>query len=267
AQERGELRRAREIASAVLREANIEGRVMEAGVAHRGLAFIFFLAGDFLDARNHCEQALATCSPERDHEVRERTGEDTGTVSMSMFGVTSWLLGEVDRARHLIEKAIQRAAEINHVSSTVIPLYLKCLLEMMRGDASAALLASEALDVLSREHGMALLQSRAELGSSWARGRLHDPKGEAANFQQTLAAMVGSGQPVDTAFFLGLLAQLEAEALGVESALARLDEALAFADQVESRFYLSFLHRLRGELLLKRDPAEISLAEDAFRTA
>jgi predicted ATPase len=144
---------------------------------------------------------------------------------------------------------------------------LKCLLEIMRGDASAALLASEALDVLSREHGMALLQSRAELVSRWAHGRLHDPKGGADNFQQTLAAMVGSGQTVDTAFFLGLLAQLEAEALGVESALARLDEALAFTDQVESRFYLSFLHRLQGELLLKCHPAEFSLAEDAFRTA
>ena len=143
AQERGELRKARELASNFLREAESEGRVMEVGVAHRSLALMSFLAGGFLDARIHCEQALATCSLERDREVQEQTGEDTGTVAISMLALTSWHLGEVDRARGLIEAANRRAAEINHVLSMAIPHYLKCLLEIVRGDASAALIASK----------------------------------------------------------------------------------------------------------------------------
>jgi hypothetical protein len=101
-QERGELRKARELASAFLREAENAGRLMEVGVAHRGLAFMSFLAGDFSDARVHCEQALATCTPERNQEARELSGEDTEPVAMAMLAVTSWLLGEVDRARELI---------------------------------------------------------------------------------------------------------------------------------------------------------------------
>ena len=100
---------------------------MEAGVAHRSLAFMSFLAGDFLGAQVHCEHALAACSPERDQEARERTGEDTGPVATSMLALTSWVLGRIDRARELIEAANRRAAEINHISSMVIPLYLKCL--------------------------------------------------------------------------------------------------------------------------------------------
>ena len=131
---------------------------METGVAHRSLAFMSFLAGDFPDTRMHCEQALATCSIERDLEAREETGEDTGTVAMSMLAMASWQLGEVDRARELIEAANRRAAEVNHVSSMAIPQYLKCLMEIARGDASAALTASKVLDALSREHGMALLR-------------------------------------------------------------------------------------------------------------
>ena len=186
---------------------------------------------------------------------------------MSMLALTSWVLGQVDRARELIETANRRAAEINHPSSMAIPLYLKCLLEIMRGDASAALIASEALDELSREHEMALLRGRADLGSGWAHGRLQDPRGGLATFQKALAAMIESGQTVDTAFFLGLLAQLEADADGVESGLARLDEAFARANQGESRFYLAFLHRLRGDLLLKSNPNESSLAEGAYHAA
>jgi predicted ATPase len=267
AQVRGELRKARELASAFLREAESAGRLMEAGVAHRGLAFISHHAGDFLGARFHCEQALATCSPERDQEARELSGEDTGAVAMAMLAMTSWQLGDVDPARELIEAANRRAAEIGHVPSMAMPLHLKCLLEIFRGDASAALIASEALDALSREHGMALQQTWAVLNLSWAHGRLHDPKGGAAAFKQALEALAELGHADNTAFFLGMLAQLEAEAVGVEAALARVDEALALICQGEVRFCLAFLHRLRGDLLLKRDPPEPSLAEDAFRAA
>jgi predicted ATPase len=267
AQELGELRKARERASAFLREAENAGRLTEAGVAHRGLAFMSFLAGDFLDARRHCEQALATCNPERNQEARECSGEDTEPVAMAMLALTSWLLGEVDRARELIEQANRLAAEIGHVPTMTIPLHLKSLLEIMRGDASAALTASKALEALSSEHGMTLLHSRAELTSSWAHGRLHDAKGGAATVQQALAALVESGDMAEAAYYIGLLAQLEAEAVGVEAALARVDEALGLTHQGEVRFCLAFLHRLRGDLLLKRDPVEPSLAEEAFSAA
>jgi tetratricopeptide (TPR) repeat protein len=267
AQVRGDLRIARELTSTFLREAESAGRLMEVGVAHRGLAFNSYLAGDFLDAHLHCEQALATCSPESDREARERSGEDTGAVAMAMFALTSWQLGDVDRARELTEAANRRAAEIGHVPSMAMPLHLKCLLEIMRGDASAALTASEALDALSREHGMTLQQTWAKLESSWAHGRLHDPKDEAATFKQALEALAEQGHTDLTALFLGLLAQLEAEAVGVETALSRVEEALAFVHQGEVRHCLAFLHRLRGDLLLKRDPPEPSLAEEAFRAA
>jgi ATP/maltotriose-dependent transcriptional regulator MalT len=161
----------------------------------------------------------------------------------------------------------RRAVEIGHVPSMAVPLQLITQLEILRGDASAALTASKALDTLSREHGMALQLIWAELTSSWAHGRLHDPQGGAATSQRALAAVIESGDALSATFYVGLVAQLEAEAVGADSALARIDEALALTHQGEVRFCLSFLHRLRGDLLLKRDPPEPSLAEEAFRAA
>ena len=67
--------------------------------------------------------------------------------------------------------------------------------------------------------------------------------------------------------FYALLAELEAETLGAERALARIDEALALARQIEHRANLPFAHLLRGEILLKRDPANPAPAEEAFQTA
>ena len=54
---------------------------------------------------------------------------------------------------------------------------------------------------------------------------------------------------------------------GVDSALACIDEALVLARQVEGSSNLPFAHLVRGEILLKRDPANRGPAEEAFQTA
>ena len=264
---RGELRSARELMSAFLREAEEAGRVTEAGVARRGLALISYLHGDFVEARTHCERALAISDPEHEEEARERYGEYTGTVATACLAVTTWHLGEIERARELIEIANRRATELGHPPSIAGQLFQRCKLETLRGDAAAALSAAEALEALSREHGLALFRLWAELFTAWARGRLHDPAAAAAELRQALATLTDQGQMLAAPIFYALLAELEAETFGAERALARIDEALALAHQLGQRAELAFFHRLRGEILLKRDPANAEPAEDAFKTA
>ena len=50
-------------------------------------------------------------------------------------------------------------------------------------------------------------------------------------------------------------------------AVAILDEALATCDRLGYRAFEAELHRARGEILLKRDPANPAPAEEAFLTA
>ena len=94
----------------------------------------------------------------------------------------------------------------------------------------------------------------------------NSPEGP-AQVRQALARLVDLGVRTDVGFFSGLLAEFEAETLGATSGLARIDDALRLATQTENRFALSFLHRLRGEILLKRDPSEPTPAEEAFHRA
>ena len=264
---RSDLKSAQELASAFLREAEDAGRVTEAGVARRGLALICYLLGDFAEARTHCERALDICDSDHEEEARDRYGEYTGTFATAFLAATNWQLGEVERARELIDIANRRAAELGHPPSMGAPLIERCKLEIHRGDAPAALSAAEALEALSREHGLALFRLWAELFMAWARGRLHDPAAAAAELRQALATLTDQGQMLAAPFFYALLAELEAQALGAERALARIDEALALADQIDQRDCLSSMHRIRGEILLKRDPATPAPAEEAFQTA
>jgi len=264
---RGELRSARELASTFLQEAEDAGRVVETGVAHRGLALIGYFSGDFLDAQTHCERALEACTPGHEEKARERFGEYTGALVMSCLAITSWQLGKVDRARELIETANRRAAELGHVPSMGYPLLFRSHLEVLRGDAAAALSSAEALESCARERGMTLWRQWAELSSAWARGRLYDPAAAAAEFRRDLAACSDQGAMINMAFFQALLAQLEMDTMATETALKRIDDALDLANQGDNRCYLSFIHRLRGEILLKCDPSNSAPAEEAFRTA
>ena len=178
-----------------------------------------------------------------------------------------WQLGEVDRARELIEEANRQASELCHGPSMAHPLLWKSHLEILRGDAATALSAAQALNSLGREHGMPFWRTNAGLSAGWARGRLHDAAAGAEDLRRALAERDDQGARVRSWFYTALLAQLEAETLGVESALARIDDAMALARQVENRCNLAFPHLLRGELLLKRDPSIPTPAEEAFQTA
>ena len=264
---RGELRATRGLALTFLREAEGAGRIMEACVVHRSLALISYFSGDFAEAGSHCEQALAACEPEWDLEVLERFGDGISAVAMSFLALTAWQLGDVERARELIESANRRAAEFGHGPSMTTPLYWKSYFEILRGDASLALTAAEALEAISRDQGMSFWGVMSKLNAGWARGRINNPIAGAAELQQGLTAYTSHGARLATGFYTGLLAELEVETLGAENALSRIDEALALTHQVDHRSDLAFLHRLRGEILLKRDPNNPALAEEAFQTA
>ena len=233
---------------------------MEASVANRGLAIVAFALGEFAEAQSHCERALAASDPERNREARERFSEDTALTAMSWLGLTMWQLGEVDRARELIETANRRAAELGHIPSMAHPLQAKFFVELLRGDAAAALAAAEALAALGRDHGMAHWRADADLYAVWARVRLHDPEA---------AAALPAWQDARSRrwFSKALLAEHELHTHGVDTALARVDEALALARQVERRSDLPFAHLVRGDILLNRDPADPANAEEAFQTA
>jgi predicted ATPase len=72
-------------------------------------------------------------------------------------------------------------------------------------------------------------------------------------------------------FFDGLfkiaLAEAEARAGDLDRAVAILDEALATCDRSGYRAFEADLHRARGEMLLRRDPANRAPAEEAVLLA
>jgi hypothetical protein len=129
------------------------------------------------------------------------------------------------------------------------------------------LTAAEALAVLGREHGMSHWRAQGERVAAWARGRLYNPAANASKLRGALEDFTDHGTSVGLLFYEALLAELEAETLGPAIALKSIDNALALSNHVQYRSALSFMHRIRGDILLKLDPANPAPPEDAYRMA
>jgi len=63
------------------------------------------------------------------------------------------------------------------------------------------------------------------------------------------------------------LAEAEASAGETDAGLQRLDDALAELERTENRWYEAEMHRIRAEILLKRDPTNTAAAEQSLQAA
>jgi predicted ATPase len=252
---RGEYREAQVIAETLLREA--DGRGPEAGAARRMVGLVRLYQGDLKAAQAILEREL----------TEFQLGAFGEAAAAGFLALTEWHMGEVDRARRRIEQAIRRADESADAATIGTALFFKIVLESRRDDVAATRLAADALLGLSVKHGMRTYSDEAQVYANWARGRLLDPDVGANEFKQALSSYMAQGNRADAPSLHGLLADLEAPARGPESALALIDQGLAIAKETGEHFTDPYLHRLRGELLLKRDPSNPAVAEEAYRNA
>jgi tetratricopeptide (TPR) repeat protein len=261
---RAELRLAREIAETFLREAEREAGTTERGAGRRLLGSTCLWQGDFIEAQENLVAALSIYDPERDREARFRFGHDTGAIARVHLAITKWQLGEVGPTPALIEEAVAHAIETGHVPTLVNIYWFKAHFEIVRGDAGAARRDAEMVVELSQENALPLFAARGAVHSAWASARLDGHETAATELRQALAAYIDQGNKLSVPFFQGLLAEIEAQG-DAEKALTRIDEALALAGETGEHWSDAF--RIRGEILLERDPANTAPAEEAFLTA
>jgi predicted ATPase len=264
---RGDIRAARGIAEAFLRAAEATGGVAEIGVAHRVLGLAYAYLGNLAGAQSQLELAVNSHDHEPDSEVRERFGFDSGVATRANLAYASCLSGDLHRARRLIEEAMRLARELAHLPSTMNALVYKGLIEIERNDLDNLVADAETLLMLSQQHGMEMYAAWARIYLSWAHARLGDARQGTAELRESLAAFTSQGNQLGVPGYLVLLAELEAAAGNAEGALTLIDNGLATAQEGGQHYADSFLHRLRGDILLKRDPADPAPAEEAYRTA
>jgi predicted ATPase len=260
---RAELKVAQEIAKTVLRGAEIGKRLQEVAIAETILGLTFFMQGAFADARALFEKALG----HHNRHAKIPVAIDTEDGAKIHLAYTIWVTGDFARARDLINEAVARAVQIRDPANQCTAYSFKSRFEMLRGDAEGARRAAEKLLEVSQGYNTKLFLVSAVVYGSWARTRLRDLSANAKQFQQALRVYADEGNKIWLPLYQGRLAEVEADCEGIEQALDRIDGALALGAETTEHWSDSLLHRIRGEILLKKDPAYTVRAEEAFRTA
>jgi predicted ATPase len=263
---RGELSAMRGHAETFLGDVEANPDSPEAGVAHRAAGSTHWFAGEYREAREHLEQALALFQPGRDDDLAFRFAHDSGVAAMLYLALVLWPLGDIGRAVSIFGDAEARIAGLAHVNARAQGKMHGAMFELMRGDSSRVASNASELARLARDYDLSLwrawgifLEGLAQAVSG-ATGGLEAMR-RGAELLREQNSLINDG------LIRIALAEAEAQAGDVDRALAVLDEALATSERIGHRTFDAELHRVRGEVLLKRDPTNPAPAEEALLTA
>jgi tetratricopeptide (TPR) repeat protein len=233
---------------------------------HRIQGITHWFAGEFYEARECLERALAMFQAGRDDEMALRFGPDPGISSMAYLAFACRPLGEIDRAISLIERMKARIADLTHANTLALVKMYAAQFALMRGDQVSLKENALQLAEIARKHDLAQSRAFGTFFEGLARAESDLPAG-----LEDMRRGAESLRDHNIMVFDGLvkiaLARAEASAGNVERAVAILDEALATAGRLNCRAFQAELHRARGEILLVRDPTDRKPAENAFRAA
>ena len=264
---RGELPSMRTYAAAFLNDVKASPDSPEAGVAHRVHGMTCWFAGEYREARDHLERALALFQPGRDDDLAFRFGQDSGVAAMGSLAIVCWPLGEIDRAILFIDRVQTRIADLTHVGTLALGRALAMLFELMRRDQQRAAPHASELARLAREHELSMFSAFGVFLDGWVTAE----SGAPGDGLEAMRRGEGLLREQNVRLYDGLLkialAEAEARAGDLDRAMAIIDEALATCDRLGFRAFEAELHRARSEILLKRDPANAAPAEEALLTA
>ena len=243
------------------REPNGQGAL----VARRVLGFSQFFAGDLVDADQNMQWAADHYDFDRDHGLAIRFTNDQGVSSRYYLAFAKWLLGHMGAALDVIGEAKSLAECVAHPPTTAALHTVAAWLDCVRGDHARARANAEKAIPLACSFNLPLWLGAAEFFLAWSRAISDGTRArwdEAEARWTACLTVVGSQEPM--AAYIGA----GHAALGdFDHALALVDRALGAPVERGERVFLPEAHRVRGEILQRRDPGAPGLAEEAFRNA
>jgi hypothetical protein len=183
---RGDLPSMRAHAAAFLSHTEARPDSPEAGVAHRAAGATSWFAGEYREARQYLEHALALFQPGRDDDLAFRFGHDAGVGAMFYLAIASWPLGDVGRAISLVDNAQERSASVTHIGTHAYAKMHAAMFHLMRGDHRRAVPDAFELARLAREHDLNLWRAFGVFLEGWTASRSGAPADGLADMRSSV---------------------------------------------------------------------------------
>jgi predicted ATPase len=235
--------------------------------AHRALAYIFGLLGEFASAREHAEQGMALYDPQQHHSHVVLYGQDPG-MTCRVYAATALLaLGYPEQALAKSHEALHLAQERSHPYSVAMALGNMAIIHQCRREVHATHERAEATITLCAEQGFAYYGAVGTILRGWAVAEQGAEEVGMTQISQGLATYQATGTEAYRPYFLVLLAEAQGKTGRADEGLRVLAEARTLVDNTGERFWESELYRLQGALLLQQAVPDAAQAEACFRQA
>ncbi|HSP96429.1 MAG TPA: AAA family ATPase [Candidatus Dormibacteraeota bacterium] len=181
-------------------------------------------------------------------------GADPVVGSLSHYAWSSWMMGEVDRARAIIREVGETVGEAAPFTRAAAGVFA-CLLGVLDRDAPAVLHASDANLPLSEEYGFAQWTPVTLSMRGWARAQLGDGTAGLDDLERAQATYAEMGAQVFATYMRAFAAEAHLQLGDVDAGLRAVDDGLRIADTTIDRSFAPELWRVKGEILLAADRA------------
>jgi predicted ATPase len=219
--------------------------------AHHAVGVSHCIAGEFARGLEHLEQAIGIYNPVDHDALKFVYGQDPAVACLTHAAWALWFLGYPDQSLKRDNESIALARRLKHPATLGMAAAFVAMPYQFCRDAKAVEeLATEAV-ALSTEHDLAYYRGFGVILGGWAltqRGRREEG---IARLRMGLDAFRATEAVFLVPYFSTLLAEVYCETGQAAEGLRVLDAI----DATHDRYWVAELHRLRGELILKRQDA------------
>jgi tetratricopeptide (TPR) repeat protein len=186
----------------------------------------------------------------------------------AMFrAVPGMLLGRVTEGLKLADDAVRFARNSRNLFFLGLALNVKALTHSLRREPDLARGLAEEAIALSEENGFRQWLNFARVIHGWVLVELPQLDQGINEMEEAITGLRSMGGAPRMQYFISLLAQAYAKTGQSEKGLALVNEALAHVERAGENLDHAEMLRLKGEILLMRDPTHTAEAESCFRAA
>lgn len=254
---RAEFHTARNIGERLLSLANRLGGAELRLYAHFGFGATLFNLGELVTSRAHLEECIGLYDPHQHRELALQYSEDAGSGARGYLGFLLTLLGYVEQGSRATDESLALARGLLLPFNLVYALTCAMMSHLFRRDFFHVQLCAEETIALTERHGFMMLNPYARFFRGRALAGLGRAEEGIAQMRTALRDLYGSGAVgVHRTDSFAALADACGLAGQLDEAFDAIENALRAVEQHSERYFEAEIYRIKGELLLARNPAD-----------
>lgn len=230
-----------------------------------GAAHFWF--GNFAKSKKFFEVSLNKYKAENTSVHIQQFGQDPYVICEIRLSLLNWILGNSDQSEKMRILAFKHARELEHPYTLDYVRFFCGWLYVLQGDFSKTKEIAKLLHTSSLNFEYPLWLSYSRLLQGWALVQEGNLKKGISLIKKGLQDSKTINVEFHRAHFLSLLAESIATYGKFEEAHLFIDDSLQQIKKTKDRWIESEIWRIKGEILLKKDPSLVKSAKNNFQEA